>query len=150
MKEKLSLFTFALISIAFVFEKTSAFELSPGMGYLKAQRKIICSMEDNKPIVYWWYGRMYSRVQGEKDKLLFKVEGMNIRQCDTVKDSKRGNGYRMVSRELLFYQDPESGEILDQWTTLGPVRLLMCFMSPMIQLIGVTSMNAMKKVNHLK
>ena len=85
MKEKLSLFTFALISIAFVFEKTSAFELSPGMGYLKAQRKIICSMEDNKPIVYWWYGRMYSRVQGEKDKLLFKVEGMNIRQCDTVK-----------------------------------------------------------------
>jgi len=116
MKEKLSFFTFALISIAFVFEKTSAFELSPGMGYLKAQRKIICSMEDNKPIVYWWYGRMYSRVQGEKDKLLFKVEGMNIRQCDTVKDSKRGNGYRMVSRELLFYQDPKTGEILDQWT----------------------------------
>jgi len=73
-------------------------------------------MEDNKPIVYWWYGRMYSRVQGEKDKLLFKVEGMNIRQCDTVKDSKRGNGYRMVSRELLFYQDPKTGEILDQWT----------------------------------
>ncbi len=116
MKEKLSLFAFTLISIVFVFEETSAFELSPGMGYLKAQRKIICSMQDNKPIVYWWYGRMYSRVQGEKDKLLFKVEGMNIRQCDTVKDSKRGNGYRMVSRELLFYQDPESGEILDQWT----------------------------------
>ncbi|GIT37224.1 MAG: hypothetical protein Ct9H300mP6_10920 [Gammaproteobacteria bacterium] len=41
---------------------------------------------------------------------------MNIRQCDTVKDSKRGNGYRMVSRELLFYQDPKTGEILDQWT----------------------------------
>ncbi len=108
MKEKLSLFAFTLISIVFVFEKTSAFELSPGMGYLKAQRKIICSMQDNKPIVYWWYGRMYSRVQGEKDKLLFKVEGMNIRQCDTVKDSKRGNGFRMVSRELLFYQDPET------------------------------------------
>ena len=91
MKEKLSFFAFALISIVFVFEKTTAFELSPGMGYLKAQRKIICSMQDNKPIVYWWYGRMYSRVQGEKDKLLFKVEGMNIRQCDTVKDSKRGD-----------------------------------------------------------
>ena len=48
MKEKLSLFAFALISIVFVFEKTSAFELSPGMGYLKAQSKIIGCIQGNK------------------------------------------------------------------------------------------------------
>jgi hypothetical protein len=116
MQNKLTFFTFGLILFVFALEKTAAFELTPGTGYLKASRKIICSLKDNKPIVYWWYGRMYSRVQGEKDKLLFRVEGMNIRQCSSVEDPKRGSGYRMVSRELLFYQDPETGKIIDQWT----------------------------------
>ena len=40
---------------------------------------------------------------------------MNIRQCATIEDDKRGLGFRMVSRELLFYQDPKTGEILDTW-----------------------------------
>ena len=46
----------------------NAFELTPGKGALEASRKILCSTIDDKPIVYWWYGRMYSRVQGERDK----------------------------------------------------------------------------------
>jgi len=116
MKYKLTLLTFGLLLLIHPIDVTNAYELTPGSGYLKASRKITCSLEDNKPIVYWWYGSMYSRVQGEKDRLLFKVEGMNIRQCATIEDPKRGQGYRMVSRELLFYQDPDTGEILDQWT----------------------------------
>ena len=59
---------------------------------------------------------MYSRVQGEADRLLFRVEGMNIRACTSIKDPERGDGFRMVSRELLFYQDPKTGEIMNQWT----------------------------------
>lgn len=116
MKYKLTLLTFGLLLLIHPIDMTNAFELTPGLGYLKASRKITCSLEDNKPIVYWWHGSMYSRVQGEKDRLLFKVEGMNIRQCTTIEDPKRGQGFRMVSRELLFYQDPDTGEILDQWT----------------------------------
>ena len=104
---------FLLIFVS--LESLNAFELTPGEGYLKAQRKITCSTIDDKPIVYWWYGRMYSRVQGERDKLLFKVEGMNIRACTSVEDSERGSGFKMVSRELLFYQDPDTGEIIDEW-----------------------------------
>jgi hypothetical protein len=116
MKYKLSLLTFGLFLVMQPVDTVSAFELTPGAGYLKASRKVTCSLEENKPIVYWWYGRMYSRVQGEKDRLLFRVEGMNIRQCASIEDPKRGKGFRMVSRELLFYQDPETGKILDQWT----------------------------------
>tara|TARA_B100001105_G_scaffold77917_1_gene61666 strand:- start:231 stop:1106 length:876 start_codon:yes stop_codon:yes gene_type:complete len=97
------------------FDNAISYELSPGKGYLTASRKITCSLKDNQPIVYWWYGRVYSRVPGERDKLLFRVEGMNIRQCATIEDDKRGLGFRMVSRELLFYQDPKTGEILDTW-----------------------------------
>ena len=111
--------TTLLISFLLLFvsiDVLNAFELTPGKGALEASRKILCSTIDDKPIVYWWYGRMYSRVQGESDKLLFRVEGMNIRACKSVKDSKRGNGFKMVSRELLFYQDPQTGEILKEWT----------------------------------
>ena len=115
MKFKISLISsFAFLALLHV-DLVSGFELTPGSGHLKAQRKIICSTVDDKPIVYWWYGRMYSRVQGEKDRLLFRVEGMNIRACTSIKDSEKGNGFRMVSRELLFYQDPKTGEIMDEW-----------------------------------
>ena len=89
------------------FDNAISYELNPGKGYLTASRKITCSLKDNQPIVYWGYGRAYSRVPGERDKLLFRVEGMNIRQCATIEDDKRGLGFRMVSRELLFYQDPD-------------------------------------------
>ena len=115
MKFKISLISsFAVLALLHV-DLALGFELTPGAGHLKAQRKIICSTVDDKPIVYWWYGRMYSRVQGEKDRLLFRVEGMNIRACTSIEDSERGNGFRMVSRELLFYQDPKTGEIMDEW-----------------------------------
>jgi hypothetical protein len=40
---------------------------------------------------------------------------MNIRSCATVSDPKRGTGWRLVSRELLFYTDPKSGELLRKW-----------------------------------
>ena len=115
MKFRLTILT-ALATLAFLhIDLASAFELTPGAGQLKAQRKITCSTIDDKPIVYWWYGRMYSRVQGEKDRLLFRVEGMNIRACTSVNDPKRGDGFKMVSRELLFYQDPETEKIMDEW-----------------------------------
>ena len=116
MKFKISLLTSLAVLSIFFFDIASAFELTPGAGQLKAQRKITCSTIDDKPIVYWWYGRMYSRVQGEADRLLFRVEGMNIRACTSIKDPERGDGFRMVSRELLFYQDPKTGEIMNQWT----------------------------------
>jgi hypothetical protein len=88
---------------------------APGLETLQAYRRVQCSLEDNTPAVYGWNGSTYSRVPGEPDKLLFTVTGMNIRQCVTVNDPERGTGFRMVSREILLYQDPQTGEILDTW-----------------------------------
>ncbi len=78
-------------------------------------RKIGCSTVDGEPITYWWHGNAYSRRQGEKDRLLFKVEGMNVRACSTVEDEQRGKGYKLVSREILLYKDPQTGEVLSTW-----------------------------------
>jgi len=105
-----------LTAIAAALPITSALAApEPGLETLQAFRRIQCSLKDETPAVYGWNGRAYSRVPGEPDRLLFRVTGMNIRQCVTVKDDKLGTGFRMVSREILLYQDPESGELLNTW-----------------------------------
>lgn len=87
----------------------------PGAEHVEFFRRMQCSLEDGKPAVYWWLGRAYSRVPGEKDRLLFRVEGMNIRQCGTVTDPEKGAGFRLVTKEILLYQDPQTGEVLKTW-----------------------------------
>jgi hypothetical protein len=80
-----------------------------------AMRKIQCSVDDNVPVTYYWHGETFSRVPGEPDRKLFRVEGVNVRACVTVQDPQRGTGWRMVSRELLLYLDPQTGEVLRTW-----------------------------------
>jgi len=94
--------------------KPKPIDLSTPEGATLAQRKVQCSANDNEPTVYWFHGEGFSRVPGERDRKLFNVEGMNVRQCVTVNDPVRGAGWRLVSRELLFYVDPATGA--DVWT----------------------------------
>lgn len=82
---------------------------------LEISKRAQCGEADGKQAVYHWSGRAYSRVEGEADRLLFKVEGMNVRQCTTVTDPQRGKGYRLVSREILLYLDPVTGEVVRNW-----------------------------------
>ncbi|MFO1426289.1 MAG: DUF1838 family protein [Steroidobacteraceae bacterium] len=91
-------------------------DLATPEGANLAARRTQCSSKDGEPTVYWFHGEGFSRVPGERDRKLFNVEGMNVRTCVTVKDEKRGTGWRLVSRELLFYTDPASGELLRTWT----------------------------------
>ena len=79
-------------------------------------KRVQCGEADGKQAVYHFAGRIYSRVEGEPDRLLFIAEGMNVRQCVAVTDPVRGKGYRLVSREVLFYIDPKTGQIARQWT----------------------------------
>lgn len=90
-------------------------DLSTPADAVKALQKTMCSLDDGEPVVYWWEGNVYSRVPGERDRHLFSYQGMNVRACKSVSHEKKGYGYRMVSREVLFYMDPESGKILDTW-----------------------------------
>ncbi len=78
-------------------------------------RKLQCSTIDGKTAFYWWSGRVYSRIEGQKDKHIFNVYGMNARQCGSIEDEERGTGYRMVSREIMLYTDPETDEVLESW-----------------------------------
>ena len=96
--------------------KDGVIDLTSPQGVMMANRKVQCSVIDEKPITYYWHGEAYSRRMGEEDVHLFDVEGMNIRQCGTVNDEERGAGYKLVSREILLYKDKTTGEVLKTWT----------------------------------
>jgi hypothetical protein len=95
--------------------KDGKIDLDSPEGALMAARKVQCSLIDEKPVTYYWFGKAYSRRTGERDKNLFDVEGMNIRQCGTVMDEDKGLGYKLVSREILLYKDPKTGDVLKSW-----------------------------------
>lgn len=83
---------------------------------LEIMKRTQCGVRDGEPAVYRWSGRAYGRREGEPDRLLFNLEGMNIRQCVSVHDPVRGHGFRQVSREIMLYLDPQTGEVLRSWT----------------------------------
>jgi hypothetical protein len=83
---------------------------------LIVSRKIACgSTTDNKVRFGVWFGRAYGRVPWEKDRHVFNVIGTNVRQCVSFKDAARGNGYRSVAREVMFYLDPKTNKVLETW-----------------------------------
>jgi len=95
--------------------KTKRIDLNTAEGATLAGRRIQCGSIDNTPTIYYFLGEGFARVPGERDRKLFDVEGYNVRQCVTVTDPVRGTGWRLVSRELLLYVDPATGELLKEW-----------------------------------
>ncbi len=106
-----------LLASAFIASVAQARMLDPKVSAdaFEISKRTQCGDADGKQAVYHFAGKIYSRVEGEPDRLLFIAEGMNVRQCVAVEDAKRGKGYRLVSREVLFYIDPKTGQILHQW-----------------------------------
>ena len=63
---------------------------------LLARNKLFCDNEPGVAALYWWQGRVYSRIPGEKDKHIFNVQGFNTRQCARFND------------DVLAFADAES------------------------------------------
>ena len=82
---------------------------------LLASNKLFCDNQPGEVSLYWWQGVVYSRIPGEKDRHIFDVQGINVRQCARFEDETRGLGFRSVSREVMFYLDPATGEVLREW-----------------------------------
>ena len=93
----------------------AAFDPNDPADSLSINRKVQCSLKDGEAVTYTWTGNLYSRRQGERDKLLFKIEGMNVRACTSVEDAERGAGYKLVSREIMLYLDPKTEAVLATW-----------------------------------
>ena len=58
-----------------------------------------------------WTGSIYSFVPNEKKKRLFNIVGMSVSRCIENPD----NTWEFTSRELTYYLDPNTNEILHKW-----------------------------------
>lgn len=113
MKTRITLLLFSMLLTLSMQAQKMEFE---GEKALEIRQKTTCNtLEEGKPVYGMWEGRIYSRVQGEKDRHLFNVVGINVRQCDCVEDPVRGKGFRSVGREIMMYLNPETNEIMDTW-----------------------------------
>jgi hypothetical protein len=110
-----SVWTLILILLVVAPASAQRLDLDKPEDAVKAMRKLMASLEDGKPSIYWWQGNVYSRVPGERDRLLFTYHGMNVRASKTITNEESGYGYRHVSRELLIYMDPETKEAVRTW-----------------------------------
>lgn len=116
MKKLFTLLATSAIAVSGCTEANAqTLDLNTAEGAHKAMRKVQCSLVDNEPVTYYWFGKAFSRRMGERDKVLFDVEGMNVRACSTLNDKEKGLGYHLVSREILLYRDAKTGEILKTW-----------------------------------
>lgn len=82
---------------------------------VKSDRKLQSSLKDGEEVVYYWEGNVYTRIAGEKDRHLFHYWGMNVRASKGFTDPVKGYGYRLVTREVLFYLDPKTNEVVRTW-----------------------------------
>jgi hypothetical protein len=89
--------------------------LTGGDAFTASQKSTCGTLEEGRTRYGIFEGRAWSRVPGEKDRHLFDVLGINVRHCNVVEDENRGRGFRSVSREIMVYFDPETGEVADEW-----------------------------------
>jgi hypothetical protein len=128
----------AAAALATATAGAASLRLDTPRDHLAAMRKIQCSLRDGEVVTWYWSGYAYSRVPGEPDRQLFAVEGMNIRQCGPLGDANDGS-FKMVTREILIYKDPKTGEVLRSWTnpwTGKQVKVVHVANDPVNQRVG--------------
>ncbi|MCI0391940.1 MAG: DUF1838 domain-containing protein [Acidobacteria bacterium] len=70
------------------------------------------SRSDGKDSVYYMKGYVYAFIPGHRPQRLFGMEGYNIRRRIETPDK---DGYFIATREIVFYTDPQTEEILWEW-----------------------------------
>lgn len=91
-------------------EATGASAASSGQSTVEQLVRLRCAL-DGRDVVTSWRGSVYAFVPGERPRRLFAVVGMNIARCVRVAER-----WHLTSRELMYYLDPETGNVLDRWT----------------------------------
>lgn len=77
----------------------------------KAFVKVRASLDASEQSFLTWTGSIYALVPEEKRKHIFKIVGMSVSRCI----AKEEGVWDFTSRELTYYLDPSTEEILRRW-----------------------------------
>lgn len=86
------------------------YDLEDSAGNLRDFLRTRASLDGNEVVTYW-SGEVYAKLPDRTADHLFHFEGYNIARVEEV------NGvYQLLTREVSFYYDPYTGELLDTWS----------------------------------
>lgn len=85
------------------------FDLAKPVDYLDAFTRMRGDSKGGETLFHWT-GTVYSWIPGEKRRELFSFEGYNLAR--TIPGEA---GFKLLTREAAFFQDPQTGEILENW-----------------------------------
>ena len=68
---------------------------------------------DGKDMVFLIKGTGYAYIPGERPQKIFNVEGYNIRRRVETPEK---DGFFLSTREIVFYKDAKTDEIINEWT----------------------------------
>lgn len=90
---------------------TSGYDLNDPETNLKALLKLQGDLAE-KDVIGGFPGEAWAWVSGKGNTKVFKTYGIGTSRVEDMKDGS----WRFYHRELLYYCDPKTGEILDVWT----------------------------------
>lgn len=104
----------SLVALALAPHAAVAAEPSPaaaGARGLEDLVKLRCSTDPADEVIVWWSGVLYGLQDQQAPRPVLGFEGYNICRAEAQADGT----WRLLTRELTFYRDLATGEIVDEW-----------------------------------
>lgn len=90
---------------------SGATDLATSEGQLKAYVRMRGDLT-GKEVFADWNATIFAVVPGDKPRAILKTYGYNVSRMEKQADG----GYHWISREVSYYQDVKTGQMIDQWT----------------------------------
>jgi hypothetical protein len=106
-----TLFTLLAATAMTLSAQANALDLSSTAGSTEALVKMRCSLNPQEDVLLWWEGTLFAQQPDKKAMPLLGFEGYNICRSEKLADGT----WRLLTRELTFYRDLATGQIIDEW-----------------------------------
>lgn len=90
---------------------TAGLDLGRSADSLEAFVKMRCSLDAEEHVVTWWKGTLFADFPDAAPRPILGFEGYNVCRMLPTEDG----GWQFVSREVTYYTDLVSGEIIEHW-----------------------------------
>lgn len=102
-----------LLAVMAMAAPATALDIDSPANAAEALMKMRCSLDPKEEVIAWWKGTLFQQDvdPGKAPVALMGFEGYNICRGEKLEDGT----WRLLSRELTFYRDLKTGEILKTW-----------------------------------
>ncbi|MBL0123700.1 MAG: DUF1838 family protein [Betaproteobacteria bacterium] len=102
--------TAAAVTLCLMSASACALDLSKPEDAYKALLRVVGNI-DGKPVFKDWEATIFVVLPGEKAKPIMRMQGYNAGRMIAKVDGS----YEWVTREVSYYQDLKTGEIIERW-----------------------------------